>query len=275
MLELPEPQDDGLALREVNSASSSKHHFLQRYMHAFVTAMKDKWGELHYIDLFAGPGIERFKSERSLAWGSPLIAVHMMPPFDQLHFCELNEECYRTLQERINIYGATERTQLLKGDANNRVEELVHQLPSNSLSLAFLDPTGLHVQFETVIALSRRKIDLIIFFPDHLDIIRNWKNTYYEKPQSNLDKFYGPGKDWRSIFDELPDSKWLEEIRNLYIERLRTIGFGYCASERVYRSGNHPLYHLIYASKHPIGKKLWQNIAKKKPDNQSEFDWGD
>ena len=59
MLELPQPQDDGLYIPEVGEWSSDKHYYLGRYMDAFTTSMRDKWQGLHYIDLFAGAGIER------------------------------------------------------------------------------------------------------------------------------------------------------------------------------------------------------------------------
>ena len=73
--ELPPPEDDGLPTASVKSWSRDKHHFLRRYIDAFTTSMKDKrWGGLHYIDLFAGPGIERLE-DGSLEWGSPLIAA--------------------------------------------------------------------------------------------------------------------------------------------------------------------------------------------------------
>ena len=62
--ELPEPEDDGLFIPDVGPWSRDKHHFLRRYLHAFTEAMKAKnWHSLHYIDLFAGAGIERLRDK--------------------------------------------------------------------------------------------------------------------------------------------------------------------------------------------------------------------
>lgn len=62
MFNLEPPQDDGLCIPEVGEWSSDKHYFLQRYIDAFTSSMKNKgWSGLHYIDLFAGAGIERFQ----------------------------------------------------------------------------------------------------------------------------------------------------------------------------------------------------------------------
>ena len=67
MPELPQPEDDGLITPVVNEWSRDKHHFLLRYVNAFTTAMRQKgWKGLHYIDLFAGAGIERLKKSRQL-----------------------------------------------------------------------------------------------------------------------------------------------------------------------------------------------------------------
>lgn len=72
MTEPSPPQDDGLYIPTVGQWSSQKHYFLRRYINAFTTSMKNKWSALHYIDLFAGAGIERLKDFRELDWGSPM-----------------------------------------------------------------------------------------------------------------------------------------------------------------------------------------------------------
>lgn len=74
MPDLKPPQDDGLYIPDVGQWSRDKHYFLMRYMDAFTNSMKNKkWDSLHYIDLFAGAGIERLETSQELDWGSPLI----------------------------------------------------------------------------------------------------------------------------------------------------------------------------------------------------------
>ena len=64
MLELPEPSDDGLWYASAGDWYAHKHHFLRRYVDAFTTAMRKKqWAGLHYIDLFAGPGLVWLKDK--------------------------------------------------------------------------------------------------------------------------------------------------------------------------------------------------------------------
>src|SRR4030042_4964328 len=104
MFELPPPNDDGLYIPTVGEWSQHKHYFLTRYIDAFTTSMSNKkWQSLHYIDLFAGAGIERLRTSRKLDWGSPLISAKAPRKFDRLHLCEKNKRKYNALRSRIGV----------------------------------------------------------------------------------------------------------------------------------------------------------------------------
>ena len=267
MFELPPPEDDGLYIpRRVGEQSKDKHYFLRRYVDAFTTAMRDKW-ELHYIDLFAGAGVERLKDSNDLDWGSPLIAAQAPFPFHALHFCEKNRRKFDALKSRLARFRPD--SQIIHGDANENVDEIVGRIPKKgSLSLAFLDPYGFHLDYETLISLSAIRADLVIFFPDHLDALRNWERNYLDNPESNLDRCLGPGADWRSLLDETPAERRAERLRNLYVNQLEThLGYKYFEHQRIcYR--RHPLYVLILCARHELAAKLWREIAHKGPDGQ-------
>ena len=271
MFELPLPEDDDLIIPEVGEWSRDKHYFLRRYIDAFTTAMKDKgWSGLHYIDLFAGAGIERLRDSRQLDWGSALIAAQAPNPFDGLHFCERAPEKHHALQRR--VHQIRPDAHVLSGDANEKVGEVLLRIPQRSLSLAFLDPYGLHLDFETLRALSRRKVDLIVFFPDRVDALRNYKAYYWENPDSNLDRVLGPGADWRAVRDQRPDHEWAESLRCLYEQQIRTLGYTEFEYERISVKRQF-LYRLIFCSRHKAGAKIWRGIAEHKPDGQRILDF--
>lgn len=270
--ELPSPVDDGLPIPEVGPWSYDKHYFLWRYLNAFTTAMgKKKWVGLHYIDLFAGAGIERLKGSNQLEWGSPLLAAQATRPFDRLHLCEKRKKVCGALSERLKQFPQPTDPQIVVGDANKNVGEIVGEVPSGALSVAFLDPYGLQLHFSTLQALAARKTDLIIFFPDRLDALRNW-GLYKKNSESNLDLFLGKGVDWRRILDDSPTEKLPEELRNLYLAKLRSIGYEHFEFERI-RAHGKPLYLLIFCSKHEAGLEIWKNVSMKKPDDQRTFDF--
>jgi len=269
MFELPPPEDDGLFIPIVGQQSSDKHYFLMRYIDIFTTSMKGKWEGLHYIDLFAGAGIERLKDSKELDWDSPMIAAKARYRFERLHLCEKNKQKFDALKRRIQQIRPD--SQLLRGDANEKVHEIVGEIPKGSLSLAFLDPYGLHLDYETLKVLSAVRADLIIFFPDRLDVLRNWERIYLGDPNSNLDRCLGPGADWRSLFEETPAEYRAERLRKLYVSQLKThLGYTHFEYERISYKG-HPLYILILCARHKLAAELWRKIAEKKPDGQRTF----
>lgn len=265
---MPPPEDDGLEIAEVGPWSRDKHHFLGRYLDAFTTAMKDKrWSGLYYIDLFAGPGICRIKGTNELIWGSPLIAAQAPHPFDGLFFCDAKRKNCKALSRRIESVNASGRSVIMCEDANTAVKEIVKRIPDRSLSLAFLDPFGLQLEFETIRKLSERRCDLIIFFPDHLDALRNCEQFYEANPSSNLDKYLGPSVDWRAVLHGQPRHKWATLLREKYVDQLRSLGYKEFDPKRISAHGR-PLYLLIYCSRHAIGVAIWRRTSRDEASGQ-------
>jgi three-Cys-motif partner protein len=273
MFTLAPPTDDGLLAPVVGSWSIKKHHFLRRYVDAFTTAMKNKrWSGLHYIDLFASAGLEKIKETGSLEWGSALIAAQC-PYFTQLHLCELRKTRFSALAARVSRHPQRLKPQLIHGDANTVVHAVTSSLPPGSLSLAFLDPHGLHLNFETLGVLSQRKVDLIIFFPDHLDALRNWKAIYRDNPNSNLDRVLGTSS-WRQRLSASAKDMWAQALSDLYVRQIRSLGYTHFDSERISLPNDRFLYKLIFCSASPVGAKIWRGIALNKADGQKMFDFG-
>lgn len=274
MLELASPEDDGLTIPRVGEWSHDKHHFLLRYIDAFTTAMRGKrWSGLHYIDLFAGAGIERLSQSNRLDWGSPLIAAQSPYAFRRLHLCERNAEKHQALLARIQRYAQARQIQLLRGDANEKVSEVVAAIPPHSLSLAFLDPYGLHLDYETLRSLASQRADLIIFFPDRLDILRNWETYYWGNPDSNLDRVLGGNSNWRAIRDGTPKNRWARAFRDLYVAQIGKLGYAQFEYEPIPSTGRR-LYWLVFCSRSEVGGKIWRNVSLRKPDRQNTFDFG-
>jgi three-Cys-motif partner protein len=269
MFELKPPSDDKQYIPTVGEWSHDKYYFIKGYIDAFTTAMKKKaWSGLHYIDLFAGAGIVRLEGSKNLEWGSPLIAAQAPHPFTRLHLCEKNKRNYIALKERVERIKPD--SQILQGDANKKIREIVKEIPKNTLSLAFLDPYGLHLDFETLKILSDVRADIIIFFPDHLDALRNWEKYYLNNPRSNLDRCLGPSVDWRSIINKTAREHLAEVLRELYVKQIKSLGYTQFEYERIMMKG-HPLYILIFCSRSELAAKLWRGISQKKPNGQRTF----
>jgi len=129
-----------------------------------------------------------------------------------------------------------------------------------ALSVAFADPYGLHLDYETVRTIAAKRCDLIILLADNMDALRNWATYYMNNPKSSLDRFMGePG--WRDILEKASSDRMAQALRERYEDRLRALGYEYFAHERVRNSKGTKLYTLVFASAHPTGLRFWRAAA--------------
>ena len=268
--QLSQPKNDGLEVSQVKPWSADKHHFLRRYIHGFTQAMKNKkWAGLHYIDLFAGPGVEEIEGG-GLDWGSPLIAAQSKHPFSRLHLVELDQRKHDALAIRLANYQLPNPPQLILGDANQAVNQVVDLIPHRTLSLAFLDPYGLHLHFSTLRKLANKRVDLIIFFPDYLDAIRNWKTYYKGHRDSNLTLVLGTSA-WETQIDGSSAEKDAEILAGIYVDQIRSLGYAHFDYKRISRRDGRFLYRLVFCSMDVAGLKIWSGISQKEPDGQGRL----
>lgn len=269
------PAEEGFATPEVGLWSRRKYHFLGRYLDAFTTAMKDKWPELHYVDLFAGAGHAKLKPSGDLVFSSAILAARTRFPFTQLHLCDASQRNTAALTMRLRGYALQRPPRILTGDANDRIDELLAAVPTrDALCMTFADPFGLHLDFETVKAVATRQSDLVVLVADNMDALRNWAAYYSANPDSNLDRFMGePG--WRDLLANTAQEKQASALRSRYRERLKSCGYAYFEEVRVQNSSDRDIYTLVYASKSPVGLKIWRGISQKDEHGQLGLNYGD
>lgn len=269
---------DGHNIRCVGRWAKDKYFYIGRYLDLFSTAMKNIWN-LYYIDLFAGCGKCRVRDSGEEIDGSALMSLNIRFPFTKYLFVDSNPEALDSLEKRIKSSGSLDRVKLLHGDCNERVEEIIKEIPQKgSLCLAFIDPTGLQIKFATIKQLTEeRRIDLIITFPEGMAIKRNLE-IFLNQGHSLLDDFMGDTS-WREQYrKELVALHSFDRKRKfveLYREKLESIGYLEIksANEVLIRSSARklPLYYLLFASKHQLGHKFWSKIGEIEPSGQQRF----
>lgn len=255
-----------------------KHYYLKNYIDAFTTAMRKRWrGELYYIDLFAGPGRCRVRETEEEIHASPLLALGSKFPFAKYFFVDLDKEVLKALSKRCGSHPLYERIYFMEGDCNKKIDEIINIIPVRSLSLAFIDPTGLHFFFTSMKKLAERKIDVIITFPKGMAIDRNIKK-FLKQELSPLDKWMGD-KGWRDLYrkklrgqiDEIVE----RGIIGRYRENLEKLGYYKVklGNEVLISSSAKklPLYYILFASKDVFGYKLWQKVGKIEYDGQRKL----
>jgi len=273
---------DGLRARESGAWTREKLTYLGKYAAAFMTAMapkrrEGKWDRLVYIDLLAGPGI--CKDERGEFPGSALIALGVRPAFDHLFLGDKSTSNVEALKRRV----PTEDQKLvtfLADDCNDAVTNVIENLSSKTLGLAFLDPEGLDVKFKTLRTLATRRVDIVYLFPSGIGIRRNLAR-FAREPHSRMDDVWG-GREWRDLplakhaLGELTsheemrlDRDWISSFRR----KVGTLGLSYHdeSDPAIRNNQGAVMYHLLFFSHDKAGLTIWKGIKRIAPTGQREF----
>ncbi len=260
---------DGLLVRDSGVWAKEKLYYLEHYLSIFSVGMSRKWaGKLYYVDLFAGPGRCCIRETMEEIDGSPLIALKFN--FAKYFFFEADAACYKALLKRANARTPKKNVVIIPGDCNDKVGQVT--APPSALGLAFIDPTGIsQLVFETIRKLTaRRKIDLIINFPEGMGIRMNL-HQYTQKDENALTTFTGSDR-WKRRFQQAPISfdQACRKIANEYLENLRKLDYLAFDNDRVpvKTDQNTLLYYLLFASKNPKGNEFWRKIGVINPYGQ-------
>ncbi|MFI5352752.1 MAG: three-Cys-motif partner protein TcmP [Candidatus Binatales bacterium] len=264
---------DGLPARESGAWTRDKLTYLRKYAAAFMTAMakkrrEGKWDQLVYIDLLAGPGI--CVDGQNQFDGSPLIALGVEPPFDHLFLGDNDPRNVAALERRVSPEDRS-RVTLLCGDCNFVVRDVVNRISTKTLGLAFVDPEGFEVNFETLRVLATRRVDVFYLFPSGIGIRRNLVQ-FAQQPHCRMDDFWN-GRKWR----ELPLAKrasgkvtshderqlerdWVSSFR----KEVATLGLKYHdESDPSIRNNQGTLmYHLLFFSHAQIAVDIWRRTKR-------------
>jgi three-Cys-motif partner protein len=259
-----------------------KTDIVASYLQFFVTALKHQSFELIYIDAFAGSGRFEFVSndDRQAALfapeaptshaGSAQRALELDPPFDEIIFIEKSAKNVRSLVTLIKGSGHTNAT-VQKGDANKELLTICDPtLWRNRRGVVFLDPFGMNVAWDTLVAIGRTKaLDVWLLYPlqgvsrnlpmraDRLDETKRAAHRRQLGSDSWFDIFYAPrsttGHDLfgEEIRPKILRSVTADEIERHYAKRLRSL-FPYVSEpKRLTGRGGTSLFSLFFAVSNP------------------------
>jgi three-Cys-motif partner protein len=277
-----EPQEDGLPMRKSGRWVIEKLHYLRCYIEVFAVSMHRKpWRATHYIDLFAGPGKCSVPDTNTIHLGSALLALQASPPFKRLFFADLEPGHISALEQRCRSSPLFDCIRFFVGDSNVKVREIMQRISEidgefmpgvwPSLNLAFLDPEGLELRWDTVAALaSANRMDLIIHYPEG-GLNRMMKRAHASTQDTAVDGFFGD-RGWRGIYEAHGGKRGVHrKLLDHFKAKLRQLGYvdvrggdevGY---EPLVRNVKRraPLYRLIFASKHPLGNEFWEKVTSR------------
>jgi three-Cys-motif partner protein len=182
------------------------------------------------------------------------------------------QESFQALKTRASSSDRIGTVHWYNKDANVAVHEVIQALPNDTLTLAVIDPTGLHFNFDSLATLTRnRRVDFIYLFPDGMDVRRNLDN-YLAKEDSEIDEVLGT-KQWRhAIEQELRKYPRTEDtlcpeatkiVLRVFKDQIAKLGYPHVASGddiRFKNSKKANLYLLVFASRNLKGHEFWQKI---------------
>lgn len=282
-----EAQDDGLPMRPMKDWAAKKLDYLKRYTDMFATAMRNKpWRALNYIDLFAGPGKCRHENTSEVYLGSPLLALTTSKPFDHYYFVDLETDNVQALQQRGQYSPHINRIQYFTEDCNTAVYRITDDIRRmdreyiagkwSCLNLAFLDPEGLELHWDTIKALAEFRTDLVIHYSRN-GVQRNLPKCVDCPEETSLDRFFGT-REWRNIYQKGLHSGMYGELLQFYKQNLYTLGYVEIKSDdELWRAPlmrntkNAPLYQLLFVSKNSLGEKFWHSVTNRDVNGQQRL----
>ncbi len=173
------------------------------------------------------------------------------------------------VNRRLSVAASAQRLRALAcpvqegaGSAIEGARSTARQVDRDGLQLAFLDPFNLaHLPWEVFNALIEiPHIDFIIHFSQQ-DLSRNL-DRYFADEQSVLEAF-APG--WRKAVDQRDKVQMRGRFIEYWISLFESHGFN--AARRVpliTTDNNVPLYRLVFLSRHPFPRGLWDSLDTKR-----------
>ena len=261
--------DDGLHTELVGVWVEEKYRLIGYYARLFSTAMKKRWDQRIYIDLFSSSGMSKIKGSGRVIPASPFYALDLPDPFDRYIFCELSQQKVNDLEQRINHHFAYVDTHCIQGDSNKRISDVIAAIPKPSkdnrvLSFCLIDLQNLsNLHFETIEYIAtRRFVDFLILLPTGMELQRFW-DKLITHDNSTLDRFLG-NHSWRDRWERegLPEGEDFSDfVSKEFGSKMRELGFidlGLEEAHPIYRRGKQLNYHMVFYSRNKQGVNFWR-----------------
>lgn len=254
------------------------------YAQAYLTIMnKQSWAKTLYFDGFAGSGLIEVSQNKETIKGTALriLEIEKPKPFDIYYFVEKDEKYKRSLQTKIEEEYFGKNAHVVKADCNLKLMDMAKYLKANPnyCALAFIDPYGMSVNWKSIEALKKLRIDLWILVPTGLGVNRllrkdnNIPETWLIKLEQFLglsrteiaDHFYSHST-VNTLFGDEPfinkEKSAIQKIGKLYTQRLKTV-FDFVSDSFIMRNSNNSImYHFMMATNNAAALKIANEIIK-------------
>jgi three-Cys-motif partner protein len=274
VLDLPQAPvaSDALPARESGVWVLEKKVYVEKYLGIFTKGVAQNWGgKLAYVDLFSGPGESIIRDTGEEVDGSPLLALQC--DFGSYVFVDV-PDVLATLRLRLRNRPKLARISFIEGGCNVVMDEILRLLPANHLTLAFIDPTGLQIRFDTIRRLVHdRKVDLLLTIQFGMGIQMNLPQ-YIRTQGDALTGFLG-NNEWRKDVEQAGTVFQAGRCRlDRYMAQLTGLGYLDTKDREMVRNDHNLLpYFVIMASRHPLDEKFWREVTRITPSGQRNLNF--
>jgi three-Cys-motif partner protein len=272
--------------------TENKIEILVEYAKAYLNIMNiyaTKYGwKLLYFDGFAGSGfIKKGKKEnQKLIVGAAkrILEIEDPRPFDLFYFVEKNIENVNNLRENTEIQFPEKNVHIVNTDCNEKIKSMSEFLASpkgkNYKVLAYIDPCGMQLNWNSLETLQKLSVDVWILVPTGMGVNRLLKNdsNISDAWVSKLETFLGMTKEeilkyfyketvHHTLFGEetvtSKEDKAIEKSAVLYKERLANL-FSFVSEPYVLKNkSNSIMFHFFMASNNETAVKIANEIIRK------------
>jgi three-Cys-motif partner protein len=265
-----------LKIDEIGYWSEVKLAILEEYARPYNQILRARRLKPIYVDAFAGAGHHKAKGQDRVIEGSPARALRVHPPFEYLHFIDMDSarvESLRSLSgDRPNVF-------IYQGDCNEvLIGRVFPTIDWNRYerALCILDPYGLDLDWKVIkTAADSQAIEIFLNFPV-MDMNRNVFWGDYDQVslsnQNRMTRFWGD-ETWKSaayqktpgLFGDMESRTSNEVVASAFQERLRRVaGFRSVPDPMPMRNSKGAIvYYLFFAAHQPTAEKIVKDIFTK------------
>lgn len=272
--------------------TQNKIEIIVEYAKAYLNIMnihasKYNW-KLLYFDGFAGSGfIIKGKNEnQKLIVGAAkrILEIEDPRPFDLFYFVEKDETNANHLEENTKTIFPEKNIHIVKQDCNEKIKSMSQFLSTPNGKkykvLAYIDPCGMQLNWNSLQTLQKLSIDVWILVPTGMGVNRLLKkdSNISDAWVSKLEIFLGMSKEDilsyfykqkvnYTLFGEetvvSKEDKAIEKSAELYKERLESL-FNFVTEPYILKNkANSVMFHFFMASNNKAAVKIANQIITK------------
>jgi len=272
--------------------TENKIEIIVEYAKAYLNIMNayaSRYGwKLLYFDGFAGSGyIKKGKEEnQKLIVGAAKRILEINEPraFDLFYFVEKDVENANNLRENTELHFQDKNIHIVTTDCNEKIKSMSSFLSSSKGSkykaLAYIDPCGMQLNWDSLETLQKLSVDVWILVPTGMGVNRLLKNdsNISDAWVSKLEIFLGMSREdilkyfYKenvnvTLFGEervvSKEARAIEKSAILYKERLEKL-FNFVTDPYILRNKSKSImFHFFMASNNKVAVKIANEIIGK------------